>query len=434
MNRKILKLAGPSILANITVPLVGMVDLAIAGRLGDAASIGAIAIASMLFDLLYWNMGFLRVGTGGYTAQAYGRRDFEDAVKVLVQAIGTALFAALFIWVIQYFFLEAAFLVIDSSPEVEKLATQYFYIRIWAAPATLSLFALKGWFIGMQNSVSPMIVDVSVNFLNMVFSLLFAIYFKMGIPGIALGTVVAQYLGLAIAISLLFIYYSKLFKYIKIKSSLKLKEMKKFFILNGNLFIRSIGFLLVYSGFTTLAAKYGDNLLAVSTIMMKLMLLYSFFIDGFAYAGEALTGRYIGAKDQTSLKKAIRLLFGWSMAIGLVSTVAYFFADEPLFRFMTNNEEVISAAGPFFPWLLIMPVISCIAFTWDGIFIGATASAALRDTMILSAISFFVCYYLFEGLFGIQALWIGYAMHLVVRSVVTTLLAKKEVIAKAVTS
>jgi MATE family multidrug resistance protein len=434
MNRKILKLAGPSILANITVPIVGMVDLAIAGRLGDAASIGAIAIATMLFDLLYWNMGFLRVGTGGYTAQAYGRRDFEDAVKVLVQAIGTALFAALFIWVIQYFFLEAAFLVIDSSPEVEKLATQYFYIRIWAAPATLSLFALKGWFIGMQNSVSPMVVDVSVNFLNMAFSLLFAIYFKMGIPGIALGTVVAQYLGLAIAVSLIFIYYSKLFKYIKIKSSLKLKEMKKFFILNGNLFIRSIGFLLVYSGFTSLAAKYGDNLLAVSTIMMKLMLLYSFFIDGFAYAGEALTGRYIGAKDQTSLKKAIRLLFGWSMAIGLVSTVAYFFADEPLFRFMTNNEEVISAAVPFFPWLLIMPVISCIAFTWDGIFIGATASAALRDTMILSAISFFVCYYLFEGLFGIQALWIGYAMHLVVRSVATTLLAKKEVIAKAVTS
>jgi len=237
MNRRILKLAGPSILANITLPLVGMVDLAIAGRLGDAASIGAIAIATMLFDLLYWNMGFLRVGTGGYTAQAYGRRDFPDAIKILVQAVGTALIAALFIWSIQYFFLETAFQVIDSSPEVKKLASDYFYIRIWAAPATLSQFAFKGWFIGMQNTISPMIVDVTVNIMNLGLCLFFAMYLGMGIPGIALGTVVAQYIGLATALLLMFIYYGKLFKYINIRASLKLREMKKFLVLNGNLFI-----------------------------------------------------------------------------------------------------------------------------------------------------------------------------------------------------
>lgn len=432
MNRRILKLAGPSILANITLPLVGMVDLAIAGRLGDAASIGAIAIATMLFDLLYWNMGFLRVGTGGYTAQAYGRRDFPDAIKILVQAVGTALIAALFIWSIQYFFLETAFQVIDSSPEVKKLASDYFYIRIWAAPATLSQFAFKGWFIGMQNTISPMIVDVTVNIMNLGLCLFFAMYLGMGIPGIALGTVVAQYIGLATALLLMFIYYGKLFKYINIRASLKLREMKKFFVLNGNLFIRSVCFLLIYSGFTGLAAKYGDNLLAVSTIMMKLMLLYSYFIDGFAYAGEALTGRYVGAKDLSSLKKVIKLLFVWCIVIGIVSTLAYFFAGEPLFRLMTNNETVIGTAREFLPWLLAMPLISCIAFTWDGIFVGATASAAIRNTMILSVISFFASYYIFEGKFGIQALWIGYAVHLVVRSVVMTIIAKKEVIGKVI--
>lgn len=432
MNRRILKLAGPSILANITLPLVGMVDLAIAGRLGDAASIGAIAIATMLFDLLYWNMGFLRVGTGGYTAQAYGRRDFPDAIKILVQAVGTALIAALFIWSIQYLFLETAFQVIDSSPEVKKLASDYFYIRIWAAPATLSQFAFKGWFIGMQNTISPMIVDVTVNIMNLGLCLFFAMYLGMGIPGIALGTVVAQYIGLATALLLMFIYYGKLFKYINIRASLKLREMKKFFVLNGNLFIRSVCFLLIYSGFTGLAAKYGDNLLAVSTIMMKLMLLYSYFIDGFAYAGEALTGRYVGAKDLSSLKKVIKLLFVWCIVIGIVSTLAYFFAGEPLFRLMTNNETVIGTAREFLPWLLAMPLISCIAFTWDGIFVGATASAAIRNTMILSVISFFASYYIFEDKFGIQALWIGYAVHLVVRSVVMTIIAKKEVIGKVI--
>lgn len=431
MNRKILRLAGPSILANITVPLVGMVDLAIAGRLGSAVAIGAMAIGTMLFDLLYWNMGFLRAGTGGYTAQAYGRRDFPDAMKILVQAVGTALIAAMFIWAIQYFFVEISFLLIDCSPEVEKYAKVYFYIRIWAAPATLSQFAFKGWFIGMQNTISPMILDITVNVLNLMLCILFALYLHMGVPGIALGTLVAQYIGLATALLLMFIYYRKLFKYINFKASLKLKEMRSFFSLNGNLFIRSICFLGVYSGFTALAARYGDNLLAVSTIMMKLMLLYSYFIDGFAFAGEALAGKFIGARDISSLKKSIRLIFIWCLAISLASTLAYLFAGEPLVRLMTNNETVVTAAKDFLPWLLIMPLISCIAFTWDGIFLGATASVAIRNTMIASAIIFFACYYLFEGAFGIQALWIGYAAHLVVRSVIMTIVSKREVLSKA---
>ncbi len=431
MNRRVLKLAGPSILANITVPLVGMVDVAIAGRLGDAASIGAIAIATMLFDLLYWNMGFLRVGTGGYAAQAYGRRDFSDAFRVLVQAVGTALFAALVIWAIQLVYLETAFLVVECTPQVESLARDYFFIRIWAAPATLSLFAFKGWFIGMQNTISPMVVDVTVNLLNLVLSIFFGIYLKMGIPGIALGTLVAQYTGLLIAISLLLIYYRKLFHYINVKASLKLKEMKKFFVLNGNLFLRSTSLLLVYSGFTSLAARYGDNLLAVSTIMMKLMLLYSYFIDGFAYAGEALTGRYVGAREINQLKKAIRVLFVWTFIIAFISTIAYAFAGEPIFRLMTNNVDVLSAAHDYLPWLLVVPVLSCIAFILDGIFIGATASVAIRNTMLLSAASFFVAFFLLEDVLALHALFLAYMVHLVVRTIMMSAQLKTQVLSKA---
>ena len=431
MNRKVLKLAGPSILANITVPLVGMVDVAIAGRLGDAASIGAIAVATMLFDLLYWNMGFLRVGTGGLAAQAYGRRDFRDAFRVLVQALGTALTAALFIWVIQIIYLETAFLIVDTSPSTEQFARTYFNIRIWAAPATLSLFVFKGWFIGMQNTISPMVVDVTVNVTNLLASIFFALGLNMGIAGIALGTLAAQYIGLFLAVALMYIYYRKLFHYIRIRGNLKIKQMKSFFVLNGNLFIRSTSLLLVYAGFTSLSAKYGDNLLAVSTIMMKLMLLYSYFIDGFAYAGEALTGRYIGAKDSKSLKKAIKVLFVWTFIIAFVSTIAYAFADESLFRLMTNNEEVIMTARQFFPWLLVVPLFSCVAFILDGIFIGATASAAIRDTMLVSAGSFFAVYYVFQGNMGLHALFAAYMMHLIVRTVMMSLLIKKDVMEKA---
>ncbi len=432
MNRRILKLAGPSILANITVPLVGMVDLAIAGRLGDAASIGGIAIATMLFDLLYWNMGFLRVGTGGYAAQAYGRRDFKDAFRVLVQAVGTAILSAMVIWAVQLIYLEAAFLIVDCTPQVESLAREYFFIRIWAAPATLSLFVFKGWFIGMQNTISPMVVDVTVNVLNLILSIFFGIWMNMGIPGIALGTLLSQYIGLTIALILIYVYYRKLFHYINIKASLKIKEMKSFFVLNGNLFLRSTSLLLVYSGFTSIAARYGDNLLAVSTIMMKLMLLYSYFVDGFAYAGEAIVGRFVGAKDLFSLKKAIRVLFIWTFAIAFVSTILYAFAGEPVFRLMTNNQEVLASASTYLPWLLAVPLLSCIAFILDGIFIGATASVAIRDTMLISAASFFVTYYALESTFALQALYAAYMSHLIVRTVMMSLLLKREVLAKAV--
>ncbi len=431
MNRRILKLAGPSILANITVPLVGMVDLAIAGRLGDAASIGGIAISTMLFDLLYWNMGFLRVGTGGYAAQAYGRRDFSDAFRVLVQAVGTAVLSAMVIWAIQLVYLETAFLVVDCTPQVESLAREYFFIRIWAAPATLSLFAFKGWFIGMQNTISPMVVDITVNVLNLILSVIFGIGLKMGIPGIALGTLLSQYIGLIVAMTLMYIYYKKLFHYINVKASLKLSEMKKFFVLNGNLFLRSTSLLLVYSGFTSIAARYGDNLLAVSTIMMKLMLLYSYFIDGFAYAGEAITGRLVGAKELNMLKKAIRVLFIWTFIIAFISTILYAFAGEPIFRLMTNNSDVLLAAKTYLPWLLLVPILSCVAFILDGIFIGATASVAIRDTMLLSAASFFISYFMMESYLGLHALYLAYMVHLVVRTVMMSLQMKSKVLSKA---
>lgn len=430
MNRRILKLAIPSIFANITVPLVGMVDIAISGRLGDVAAIGAIAVGSMLFDLLYWNFGFLRVGTGGLTAQAIGRRSLRDAMKYFTQGISTALVSALFLIAIQWLFVEAAFTFIDCTPDVEQLSRKYFFIRIWGAPATLSLFVFKGWFIGMQNTVSPMAVDIFVNVINLVVSFVLGLHTPMGFVGIAWGTVIAQYSGLILAVVLMLIYYRKLFKYVNIRDDIRFKYMKAFYVLNVNLFFRSLCFMLIYCGFTSIAAKYGDTELAVSSIIMKLLMLYSYFLDGFAYAGEALTGKYIGANDRAALGKAVKYLFGWTALLVVISTAAYWVGGEWMISLMTTQQSVIDASSPYIIWLILMPLFSCAAFMWDGIYIGATASVAIRNCMIWACVAFYITYFALKASMGMQALYCAYFAHIIVRAAYMTLFARREVFSK----
>lgn len=430
MNRRILRLALPSILANVTVPLVGMADLAVSGRLGQVAAIGAVAVGTLLFDMLYWNMGFLRIGTGGLTAQAYGRRDLPAAVTCLTQGLATALAVALLVWVMQGVYAAVAFRLIDASSEVAALARRYFFIRIWAAPATLSLYVFKGWFIGMQNTVSPMAVDVTVNVVNLAVSWLLALHTSLGFAGIAWGTVAAQYTGLVLAVLLLRRYYRRLFRYADLRRDIRLRGMRRFFVLNGNLLLRSVCMLLVYAGFTSLAARYGDRELAVGSIMMKLLLLYSYFLDGFAYAGEALAGRYIGARNRSGLVRAVRCLFGWSLAVGAVSTLAYYWGGETMFGWISPDPDLCAAAEPYLVWLLWMPLLGSAAFMWDGIFIGATAGRAIRDSMLWSVAAFFGVYSAMHSWAGPQALYWAYSAHLAARAVCLSLLARREVFGK----
>lgn len=402
INKDILKLAIPSILANITVPIVGMVDIAVAGHLDTQAAtmIGGIAIGTMLFDLLYWNFGFLRVGTGGLTAQAYGRGDRKECAKILARATGISLACAFALIAIQWIFVKAAFLVVDCTPEVRELASQYFFIRIWAAPATLSLMAFKGWFIGMQDSVSPMLTDLIVNGMNVLMSFVLALgvsaigYDGMGFAGIAAGTVVAQYSGLLAAVLLLaFKYWRNTVSALDmsdLKNVFRGSETRRFFVMNTDLFVRSLCFIAIYIGFTVISARYGDLLLAVSSIMMKLLMIFSYFTDGFAYAGEALTGRYIGAGDRPMLRQTVKWTFIWSMSIAVLFMGIYHFAGVPLLRMMTSDPLVVEAAGEYLPWLLLMPVIGCAAFTWDGIYIGATASRDIRNSMLWAVVGFAV--------------------------------------------
>ena len=437
INKDILKLAIPSILANITVPIVGMVDIAVAGHLDTSAAvmIGGIAIGTMLFDLLYWNFGFLRVGTGGLAAQAYGRGDRRECARIFSRAAGIALACALVLIAIQWIFIKAAFLVVDCTPEVRALASKYFFIRIWAAPATLSLMAFKGWFIGMQDSVSPMITDLVVNGMNVLMSIVLALgitvggwhYDGMGFAGIAAGTVAAQYSGLLAAAGLMIFKYSKnTFSHLTaddLRTLLRGSETRRFFVMNADLFVRSLCFIAIYIGFTVISARYGDVLLAVSSIMMKLLMIFSYFTDGFAYAGEALTGRYIGAQDQPMVRQTVRWTFAWSMAIAVIFMAIYHFAGVPMLKMMTSDLTVVQAAKGYLPWLLLMPVIGCAAFTWDGIYIGATASKAIRNSMLWAVVGFFAVWaagLAFPGLSAqgsMHVLMGAYFAHLLARTV-----------------
>ncbi|MBO7498493.1 MAG: MATE family efflux transporter [Bacteroidaceae bacterium] len=421
LHHEVLRLAVPSILANITVPLVGMVDIAIAGHISDASAIGGIAIGAMLFDLLYWNFGFLRVGTGGMTAQAFGRGDFRGAREILVQSLTIAIGATLLIWALQWLFLRVAMALIPCSAEVAMFARRYFFIRIWAAPATLSLMALKGWFIGMQDTVSPMACDITVNVVNMAASFALAVWTPLGALGVAWGTLIGQYTGLLVAAILL---QRKLKKGIfgvqelpLLPSALRWSKLRRLFVLNGNLFIRALCFMVVYVGFTSLTSRYGDGPLAVGSIMMKLFMLFSYFIDGFAYAAEALTGRFVGARDSLNLRRSNRILFIWTLAIGAVFTLLYALTGEGMVRLMTSDASVISGSHPFLPWLVAMPLVSCLAFLWDGIFIGATAARPLRNSMIGAAVGFVAAAIALQPFWGIQAVYVAYFVHLVVRVV-----------------
>ena len=442
MNKQILRLAIPSILANITIPLVGLVDTAIVGHISDAHAIGGIAIGTMLFDLLYWNFGFLRVGTSGMTAQAFGRGDREQCARLLAQSVGIALIGAALIWLLQWLFVTAALAIVPCSAEVASFARDYFFVRVWAAPATLSLMAIKGWFIGMQDTVSPMITDMVVNVVNMAVSYALAVYTPLGALGVAYGTVVAQFTGLLLSIVILMWKYRHVWLGVSFLRLLRdMRGMRQLISLNANLFVRSLCFMIVYVGFTSLSSLYGDTDLAVCSILMKLFMLFSYFVDGFAYAGEALVGKYIGAaksqplpnspqgvqypiggtpSNSHNISSLVRLLFLWSLGVGVVFTVIFALWSMPMYRMMTSDVVVLGRLTDFTAWLIAMPIVSTLAFMWDGVFTGATAGKQIRNAMIWAAVGFVLGYVASYHWLGTHALFVGYFLHLAARVIYLT--------------
>ena len=415
MNRKILQLAIPSIVSNITVPLLGLVDVAIVGHLGSASYIGAIAVGGMLFNMIYWIFGFLRMGTSGITAQAYGKRDLTEVVRTLLRAVGVGLLISLGLWILQSPILRGAFVLIDATEEVKRWASLYFNICIWGAPAILGLYGFAGWFIGMQNSRFPMFIAITQNIVNIAASLCFVFVLGMKVEGVALGTLIAQYAGLFMAFALWLKYYGRLKAYIDWNGLWGGEEMRRFFSVNSDIFFRTLCLVAVTTFFTSTGARQGDVILAVNTLLMQLFTLFSYIMDGFAYAGEALAGRFIGAKNDVGLRRCIRLLFLWGIGLSLSFTILYAFLGRDFLGLLTNDTSVIKASGDYFYWVLAIPLCGFSAFLWDGIFIGATATRQMLYSMLVASATFFIIYYLFYRSMGNHALWMAFLGYLSLR-------------------
>lgn len=425
MNRRILHLAIPSIVSNITVPLLGLVDVTIVGHLGAIAYIGAIAVGGLLFNILYWNFGFLRMGTSGLTSQAYGRKDKEAEIRVLVQAVSVGLFSALAMLILQYPIERLAFRLLDTSAEVEQYAVTYFRICIWGAPAVLAQYSFTGWFIGMQNSRYPMYIAIVMNVINIVCSSCFVFLFKMKVEGVALGTVVAQYSGVMMALGFWYYNYKELRGRITFKGSLQLIAMRRFFAVNRDIFLRTLCLIGVTTFFTSTGARQGDVILAVNTLLMQLFTLFSYIMDGFAYAGEALSGRYVGACNLVQLKRAVKALFCWGVVLSLVFTLLYGIGGENFLGLLTNDTVVIETAGRYFYWVLAIPLAGFAAFLWDGILIGATATRFMLWAMLVASGSFFVIYYCFSGATNNHTLWLAFLVYLALRGIMQTIWSRR---------
>lgn len=415
MNRKILALAIPNIISNLTVPLLGMVDLAIIGRLENTLLIGGIAIGGTIFNFLYWNFGFLRMGTSGLTAQAFGARRFDEAGRVLLRSLTVAVGIALLIWLLQTPILSFALRVMDAGPEVKAAAADYFRMRVWAAPATLSMYAFSGWFIGMQNARTPMWIAIGINGINIVCSYCAVKYFGMGVSGVALGTVIAQWCGVILALWAVTKFYRRIFSLRTREHLYRWDQIRSFFLINRDIFLRTLCLVAVFTYFTVASSQMGDQVLAVNTLLLQLFTLFSYLMDGFAYAGEALTGRYYGAGNGQQLRRLIRLLIGWGVLIALVFTLLYAVGTPFFLRIFTKDLSLLATANPYKLWVILIPLCSFLAFILDGILVGLSAAKVMRNAMFGATVVFFCLWFVLESRLENNGLWISFLTYLFLR-------------------
>lgn len=418
-DQQILKIAVPSIVSNITVPLLGLIDVAIVGHMGDAVYIGAVAVGSMIFNLVYWLFGFLRMGTSGMTAQAFGRRDLAGVTRILVRSVLLSLTIALILIVFQIPLRWLMFRLIGPTTDVSAYAVDYFSIVIWGAPASLGLFSIMGWYIGMQNTRIPMFVSIMQNVINIIASLCLVYGLGMKIEGVAMGTVVAQYAGVIVAVGLMGRYYGRLFR--NFRATRMLRGLQAFFVVNRDLFLRTVCLVGVNLFFTSASARQGAVVLSVNTVLLQLFLFFSYFMDGFAYAGEALCGWFFGAHNVAGLRETLRRLFGWAFLVTSVFTVLYVVGSMDIVRLLTDDCQVRETAGEYIWWMWIVPAAGAVAFIWDGVFVGLTASRGMLVSAFVATLSFAVVYLLTKDALGNHGLWLAQIVYLSMRGILQTI-------------
>ena len=424
VNKEIYRLALPNIVSNFSIPLLGAVDTALMGRLESEYYLGAVGIGGIIFSFVYWGFGFLRMATTGLTAQAFGEKDLRECGRLLLRAICIGITSSLFLFVFQWQLIDLSFRLIDASPEVEHFARVYFHIRLYAAPATLCLHAFHGVFLGLQNARYPMLLTVVVNLINIALNLVFVRLLGMKVEGVALATVIAQYVGLFLAVLLFSRYYRGILPAWDFREILALSRLKRFLNVSGDIFIRTCCLVFSHAVFTAKSAALSDTVLAINTILLQFINLSSYAIDGLAFAAESLIGKYKGARDMQNLKRTTLQIFFWSFLFGGVIMLIFMLFGERLLHLFTDQMPLIAQAKPYLIWIIVAPVVNVAAYIWDGIFLGATASKALRNSVMLSTLLFLSAIYLLIP-FGNHGLWAALTLLLIARGVSLTVLAPK---------
>lgn len=421
MNREILKIALPAIVANITVPLLGLVDTAIAGHLGDKVFIGAVAVATMMFNLVYWNFGFLRMSTSGMTAQTYGSGDFTQSAKLLGESTALAIVISAIILLLQWPIRLLLLWIIGPSPEVFSLAVTYFVICIWGVPPVLVMMAFKGWLLGMQDSQSAMWISIMTNVFNIVASLICVYLLKMGFVGIAVGTLAGEWLGLLYAAMTLQRKFPRLKGQMNWRSQWRFKGAGRYFRVSRDIFLRSFLLMTVSLAFVSIGARSGNLILAVNALILQLFTLYSHFMDGIAFAGEAVVGKYYGRGDMVRMSRCVRLLFLWGAGVAAVFTLIYSF-PRVAFSMLTDQQHVVDAAMDYRLWCALIPIAGMAAFVWDGVFISLTRSGGMLLSALIAWALFFAIYWMTPAGWGNNRLWIAYLSFLALRGLIQTIL------------
>ena len=421
LNKKILKIAIPAIISNVTVPLLSLVDTGITGHMGKAAYIGAIAVSAVVFNTIYWLFSFLRWGTSGLTSQALGSGKGAEVTNTLYRSclLATAIGVALI--VLQYPIYVVATQIIAVNADVAQYTADYFYVCIWGAVAVQMSYALTGWFIGMQNSRIPMVVAIVQNITNIPLSLFFVYALGMKIEGVALGTVISQYVGLAVAL----IMWQKQYRCYLVRpvwqEVFRKTALMRFLNVNRDIMFRMICLMTVTVWFTSVGARQGELVLAANTIMLQLFYLFSFFFDGFANAGEALCGKCWGAKNLSAFKRTVKRVFAWGILLVVLFTLSYVVFENQILSMLSDQQSVIEVAKRYYIWLLLIPICGIFTFVWDGVYIGTTSTRLLLLAVVVATVVFFVGYYFLYPQWGNDGLWISFLLYLLGRGVTQTI-------------
>jgi MATE family multidrug resistance protein len=420
--RQVVRIAWPIVLANIAVPLLGVVDTAVIGHLGQTAPLGAIAIGAQIFSFLYWGLGFLRMGTTGLTAQADGAGDMAEVRASLGRALVIALALAALLIALQRPLAAGAFMVFEASDDIERLARSYFSIRIWGAPATLVGYAVLGWLIGLRDSRSVLVLQVFLNALNIVLDLLFVVGFGWGVRGVAVGTLISEWSAALLALALVTVKLrsSGLLRRepaIGLAGLLRPRPLLATLRVNQDIFLRTVLLISAFAWFTRQGARAGDTVLAANYVLLQFLAFSAFFLDGFAFAAEALVGQAVGRHSRSQLQHAVRLSSTLAVATAAATTLAFALLGTTIVDALTNVSEVREVARRFLPYAVLHPIVGVWCFQLDGIFIGATRTTDMRNAMIVSFAVYLGAWWLLWAPLENHGLWIAFLLFFVVRGV-----------------